>query len=704
MAASSGISQLLKGVIIGVVLILAILGALSIFDNKPDSSNSSKNLPSSTNNNIDAPEIRITTPTSTQDQDSQKLGSTESNQTIETLDDTDKELIADNNNEKQTLELERNQYGMLSLSSINPDNQNQLIADYEIYNKDGVKVAESKRSENTSYRLPTGKYKVISTLVQQESTLGRIPTVISKTQLINVSANETTDYKFQLQPPPTIGVLQVSAKINNQAIRANFIIQNEKGETVASRNNVTNSLFKLKAGSYRVSVRSGATTDFRTVVVDGGESTEEIFTLKESFQQGRVLVRVFDTKSSTPVYADIEISDARGKAVQSLRSVNKTELSLAAGNYTVKVTAPNEQSTKRINVIAGQVVNEIFRFTAPIQTNDSQVSNNNKPEVSNDKNLETIQTDPNAKGTLRLIALNEKDRKALKSNFYVQTLAGKHLNKSIYKDSTEFSLAPGTYKITVRSKNRKNQVKNIQVIANQTISETFIMRSSLTNSQTNSNTVTLAPPKPARDPAQIPNGFLSVRMLSNANRPVKKGELNTHFIVKTLSGRKIVELTSVSSGNFKLDTGEYIVSAIHNKNRQDKRVTIRQNQNSQIIFNSESFKLPKGILQSRIIDSSGRPLRGNLSVTNLQGKIVASANNASMAKFELPPREYRINVDFRGLQGSENIRIRSGETTAQTFTIASDRSLESNQPTSKNKPDIRKILEEKAKEELRRLF
>lgn len=706
MAGSGGMSQLLKGIIIGIVLILAIVGTMSLFDKESDNNNLQTNAPASQAKPIEAPSISIN-PTNNSS-NTQQI-----EQTTDTISSTEAEKpeIIEEPEIVEENKPEPIQYGMLSLSSINADNQQALKADYVVYDKDEVKVAESKNAENTSYRLPAGEYKVVTTLVNEDKNTGREVPVVSKSQIITVSADDTTEQRFQLEPPPTIGILQVSAKVNDRPIRANFIVQKESGETVASRNNVTNSLFKLDAGSYKVTVRSGANTDFRTVVVDGGESTEETFSLQESSTQGRVLIRVFDTRSSTPVRADIAISDANGNVVQNLKSVVKTELSLAAGNYSVKVTGPNGQSTKRINVTANQPVNEIFRFDAPQTPEDNTVVNTDNTVITDTpaNTNNTTANDPDAKGTLRLIALNEKDRKGLKSNFYIQTLAGKHLDKRIYKDKAEFSLPAGTYKVTVRSKNRKNQVKNIQVIPNQLVSEVFLMTSSLNNQQatqqqTPARNVTTAPPKPVRNPAIIPNGFLNVSMVPGHTRPLKPGELNTRFIVTNSAGQKIADLKNVPRGRLKLDTGNYTVTAVHKNQKRSKKVTVRQNQNTQVAFNSNEFKRPKGILQSRIVDSAGRPLRGNLTVTSMRGRVVASANNASMGKFELAPRQYRINVNYRGLQGSETISVKSGETTMQTFTIASDQPTINRPANNNQQPDIKDLLKEKLKEELRRNF
>ena len=686
MSRSGGMSQLLKGIVIGMVLILAIFGTMSLLEVKsPDNSaqlNTAKESPS-----IEAPSISINPGNSEVASDS--LGRYHSPQ------QDAPEISAENptdNPDKPVLEGEKTveetekpaeiiQFGMLTLSSVNPENKEQLKANYEIFDKDNVKVAESNNSEGASYRLPVGEYKVVTTLTQEDIKTGRTLPTVQKSQYLDVKADSTSNQVFELEPPSTIGVLQVSAVSGNpdgQAMRANFIVQKETGETIATRNNVTNSLFKLDAGSYKVTVSSGNTSDFRTIVVEAGESTEEVFKLQETFNQGRVLVRVFDMRSSTPVAADILISDPSGKAIQDLKSVTQTELSLAEGNYSVRVTGPNGQSNKKITVKAGQVVNEIFRFDAPQSTptdQGTQITDNVTikevdTESTPDTDQDTVQEN-NSTALVNIIALNAADQRPIKSNIYIQTPNGQHLDKRIYVNSGEFRLEPGIYKITVRAKNRENVVKTIRIVANQNISETFLLDRVGSSTAANVPTPTLAPPKPVKDPAMIPSGFLNVVMLAPNNRAVGRGVLNSHFIVATNAGKKVVELTGVPSANFKLDTGEYIVTAIHKNKRRSQKVSIRENQNTRINFNSANFESnDKGVLRSRVVDESGRPVRANLTVTNMRGQVVAEVFNVSEGIFDLPPRRHTITVNYQGLRGSEVVNVVGGKTTLQTFTIA----------------------------------
>jgi len=768
MRRSSGFSQLLKGIVIGVILILAIFGSMSLLEKKQSGNTSEQTSPSREISTIEAPAITINPKTpvynnanndtkiateAEENTDTEQQGKPETDnqdQALKTPLDTGSKPILEGEKTAEKIEAEQQakavKYGMLKISAVNPANSENIKADFVVFDVTDKKIAATANTKEASHRLPIGKYKIVSTLNKVDEISGKTTPLTQKTQYVSVLTDSITNQIFKFEPPPTIGILQVSAvsaKNNKQPIKANFIVQKEDGDTVATRNNVTNSLFKLNAGSYKVTVKSGNNSDFRTIVVEPGESAKEVFLLQEAFKQGRVLVRVFDTRSSTAINAKVVISASNGEVIKEFKSTSKAEISLLEGDYKIQVSGPNGQSNKNIRVVAGQANNEIFRFDAPQESPTSQdippaetvVTNNtmdnttgnvtiravdesaNTTEVTDTKVTENKPDEPvnnlPVQGTLSLYAQNATDNKPLKSNFYIQSLAGKHLDKKIYADSAVFKLNPGTYKVTVRSKNRAIQIKTITVLANQNTNNSFLLirNDSVAAKPTTSIPAFVpAPPKPVKTApvrAAIPNGFLRVAMLAARNQRITKNSLNTHFIVSTDKGKKVVELTSVPSGNFKLDAGMYIVTAIHNNKRRNQKVRVRQGKTATINFNSGDFQskiVRKGSLRSRVVNTKGQPLRANLTVTTMQGQVVARANGVSVGVFDLPPAPYKINVEYQGLRGTESIRIIAAETTVQTFTIAADNSAPANRQTPQKPQNRKDILRDKIKEELRRIF
>ena len=752
MSRSGGISQLLKGIIIGVMLIMAIIGTMSLLNKEnPLSSfinNNTSQINQESSNSIDAPSITLTpnnsdkSPNSNITKNNLNIGdlnaeiSEEENvekpkKTDNLLNNSIEEVTQHENNVKPILENERTPqeaieevnpiiYGMMELKAINPINKEALKASYTVFNEKNVKVAQSDNSSIASYRLPIGQYKVETTLNRIDDATNQVIPVLTKSRYMIVRKNNTVKQTFELEPPTATGILQVSAKINNKIVRANFIIQKNNGEIIASRNNVSSSLFKLKTGTYKVSVSSGSNKDFKSVEVKAGESLQTVFVLKQVAEQGKLLVRVFDTRSSNPIRADISVIDSNGVTIQDLKASTQTELSLMAGNYKIKVIGPNGTSNKDIKVNPGQTLSEVFRFDVANNNDVTNLENtqNNAIKITDNVTIKPVKAqtespidteNTNNKSTLTVIAQDEQTKKPMKSNIYIQTTTGKHLDKKTYVNSASFKLSPGVYKVTVRANNRNNTVKTLRITENKNITEIFLLvnpNKPLTEqSISETRNIPVNPSTSANNPKSIPTGFLNISMQAPRNQRVNKNALNSHFIVATTAGKKIVELTSVNVGNFKLDVGSYIVTAIHKNKRRSQRINIRPNENTRFAFNTLDFQAVKGVLRSRIVNESGRPLKGNLIVRNMSGQIVARANNVSSAVFDLPPSRHTIQVNHQGLSGSEVVNINAKETTIQTFTIAPNgRSQQNNNSQNRNtrSREIKDMLKEKIKEEIRK--
>ena len=736
MGRRSGISQLFKGIIIGIVLILAIIGIMSLINNEDENTAPDK-TPWSQQDRIQAPTISINKPlnhslTQTQNTIEANLKTVDSADKKKTEDKTFKPKLddepgtptsanptpAEDDNQDITGSPEVTEYGRLNISIINTKTGQQLNADFTVYDKDNNQVANTKSSSNSSLRLPAGQYR-IDVVLNNTNATSRPSKPVKYQKTIYLPPNKTIAHVFKMTPPSTIGVLQVSAisASNTQPVKASFFVHNANNELIANRQNVMRSIFKLTAGRYKVIAKNGQNKDIRTVIVEPDESTKEVFKLKEASNQGTLQLRIVETSSSQPVPADILITKQNGETVQSLKSVTQTEISLPVGDYNIQVTTPKQTAKRSVSILSGKTIYERFKLNneASDTTQGVQITDNVRitvPQTETEDETPKEAASIDSKGelaTISLLAINAVDQKPIKSNFYIQLPNGKHVARKIYADTAQFTLKPGLYRITVRAKNRSNIVRTLELRPGDKITENFILQRNIQTAQTSNQSPTtpvLAPSKPPKN-GVIPSGFLNVNM-----EPPGK----THFIVATRRGKRIAELTSVPSARFKLDTGNYIVTAIQNRIRHNKPVRVLKNRTTQVTFNARDFqranttnnKLSTGILRSRIIDQSGRPLRGDLTVANRRGQVVARSNGVSEGVFDLLPGSYTVIVNYQGLRGSEQITIKPKESTIQTFTIAPDRAPPPPQNTNIKKREkqrgFKDILRDKLEEEIRRQF
>ncbi len=770
------LGQLLKGLIIGLVLLLAIITTTNLLNK---GKNKYVGAPESTT--IPAPSISLTQQKNTTTNDVNSSETMGENTTISAnkkeQESTYKpalegEQTTEEIAEKIKAEQEKQvAYGFLKATAINPKSKQALKVNFAIFNDKNIKVIEGDSTNNPSFKLPIGRYRVVATLLNGENK----QTNAESSETILIREDEITRKTFNVTPPVSIGVLQVSAinANNKQSLRANFTIQKENGEIVATRNNVSNTLFKLESGSYKVTVTSGKNSDSRTIDIDAGGSTKETFKLQEASKQGKLLVRALEGRSDAKVAVNITITNESDEVLQKLTDVNQTEITLPVGNYTIHVATSYAHANKNIHVAAGKVLNEIFRFEPPEPkkgTTEQAIANketstdksptdvkktlveeasankepsaNEEPSSANIKPIEKVDnttapeekttentapkevaitdnvtitaTDTNkinkeisnankpkeaTNGSIKIIAKNSSDSSPIKSNFYIQTLSGKHIAKKTYADSAKFELKAGTYKVTVRANKRKDLVKTLEIRPNNVLTSTFLLEKSRPKT-TQENTSKEPRGETPRQERQTNNnsgtGFLRINMRPSGNMRANDKRLNSHFVVYKKSGEKIVELTNVPRANFKLDVGEYKVTAVNNNSQKSQTIQVRATQVTNISFNLTDFHrttretpppprqapsqqhpqqpqkniVLKGGLRSHIVNQAGQHLKGNLTVRNNVGRIVARANNVSVGVFNLPPATYTIVLEYRGLRGSEKVNIITGETTVQTFTLA----------------------------------
>ena len=718
MGRSSGIGQLFKGIIIGVVLILAIIGTMSLFEKMKNTEE--VDIMETVSDEpvvISPPRIDVeptsqtpAAPVERQKTETALLENAKNDQARINQESKKVELGA----EKKPLDPSVLSYGLLQVSAVNPDNNEKLTASFVIFNKDNQRVAEIKNVENYAFRLPEGQYKLVAVWSPKKQT-ERVIKPIESEEYLTVRANDVVEKTIEIKPPLGIGILQISTVNASTGIplKADYHIFNKKGDVLATRTNVSNSLFKLKSGAYKVTVTKGTKRNDRMVVVDSGISTNEVFELYDVHQLGKVNIRVVNKNNNKPLKADVSILKSTGETIQVLKAVSQTELSLPAGRYTIVVLGEKSQSKKDITLQAGNIITEVFSFgstpTPLLAPDEVKITDNvtisgvhtSDEKSPDDQDLEQVkdsQTDKNdavdatttmtpndeEKDTqkslnpsvLTLFSIDKNSEKPLKANFYVQHLNGENVDRKIYADSATFELEPGEYKVTVRATGYTNIVKKIRIVKKQSMNQRFYFVKSDPAVQDKLNQLTQAESNTSDKKVTLSSGFLNIQMM-----PPQR----SYFMVTSRTGQKIAELSNVPAAKFKLDVGQYTVIAVLNNVRHEKQIKVIKNKVVNLRFKVSEFRgvaginpspaaIPAlGILKSRIVDDLGRPLRGDLVVTSRTGKIVAQSKSVTIGQFKLPAGSYTITLEYNGLVGSERIQITAGKTIIQTFTVANSR-------------------------------
>lgn len=705
----NGIGQLFKGVLIGLVLLLAVIGLLKLSGKagNPEvatptqtdipAPSISVNNPSSTNTDTTS-----TTPSTTASTHPTTSDSTASSATKETTldkvaqnteDDTDK-IVTQNAFKPEILE-EPVSYGTLNLTA-------KQKVEFLIFNENNKRVAASKNNSKASFHLPTGTYKVITLLGQQK-----------ETQTIVVEKNKISNTTVSIQVPITTGVLKlaaISAK-SKQSIKTTFSIEDANGKLVGKRQNVSSTLFKLDAGTYKVTATHNDMSEIQTLIVEAGSSSQQIFSLKRKQtepvveDQPPVVTPVIastqaPTKQQPPV-----IKEAIKETVDVVEAVTPETDKVQEIIDTVKTVAPPLVTTPAITIKPDTEIK-----TAVID------NPKNVPviPVEQPPTIPEITADVIKQGTLKLSAVSANTQKPVKSNFYVQTTNGKHIAKKIYTNSASFNLDKGTYRITIKSKNMTTVTKTVTVNADRKLNQIFSMHGTVTakipeitpvttpavipavtrdNQSTrpvpSRNTQANTKPKPRALPA---SGSLVFNIRHSRNRLSAPNALLSNFVIKTKSGKKIANINKVQHATVKLDVGEYVITANHKGRRKSRSFKISNNRATNVSFKSSDFsafkpqapvKIKRGVLRSRVVDQRGRAVKGNISVTDLRGKLLHRVNNVSTAQFHLPAKPYMVHINYNGLKGSERVKIISGETTVQTFTIADAPAPQTRRPQSR---------------------
>ncbi|PID45174.1 MAG: hypothetical protein CSB47_09915 [Proteobacteria bacterium] len=450
----------------------------------------------------------------------------------------------------------------------------------------------------------------------------------------------------------TFGTLTLSTAnpLNGQPVMADFMIENSDGMPVALVKDTAKSTLSLPAGDYKITVTQGEAKLVRFLGVKAGQSGAEVFELAVPALAG---------EAAQPATTD---QGAATTAQQTTPAANTDRPAATAGTKATAVPATRTQSP--------------------------------------------------AMGGLRLSALTKVGNRPTNVSFYIQKLNGKNV-KSVKGVSTQqFRLPAGHYRITAR-KGTARVVAKVKVQANRGVHKIFHMpsatgasaptaapavRSATTASKASTPATTTQQPvttTPAKDKAKT--GRLELfSQTATSNKPIK-----SNFYIQNPAGKLVVHKTYVESIGYKLPSGKYKVT-VRSSGYQDKttELFVRGGQVRRQVFklqpkNSAPTRLPatapsvqtpvsrapatttavaqrrevqRGGLQVNIVSAeTGQGLLADIAIYQPNGREVRRSSQVSSVRYDLPPQELIVRVNYGGLVTNQKVKIRSGKLAIKTI-------------------------------------
>lgn len=387
------------------------------------------------------------------------------------------------------------------------------------------------------------------------------------------------------------------------------------------------------------------------------------------------------------------ISNMQGKEVATMKNTNTASFDLSPGIYEVMVLYDGKKSARMVEIVESEFLTEHFDLPTNQTTQQASQAVEQKPTESVVSSIPVVQqaqppsipvqtnkpseAEKPTIGKLLVSVLTADSKVPLKADIYVQKPNGTHITKRSYTEYAEIPLRPGAYKVTVKTKGKQGMVKNIKVLADNSIKQLFLMES-LAKTEVVKNDVAV-------------EGMLTMMLRSPQNTPSKG-----RFVVKDAKGNRVARMRGVSNAEVMLKPGQYMVTAIHKRARLSKVVSIAKGSASQVIFdvkdfpkraqtrhseqphppqNTQQVKVPnkKGVLQ--LIAVSGvdqKPLKVNFKVSTLKGKRLKTVTNVSVTELTLPPQDVLVDIAYEEMRGRERVTVKAGQPTVFTFTISPD--------------------------------
>lgn len=430
---------------------------------------------------------------------------------------------------------------------------------------------------------------------------------------------------------------------------------------------------------------TNTTTSTTTSVQTGTTTLTSTMPVQTTF--GKLGLTIIDTTSSNgEINGEFIVYDTDGVQVASYSGGETTNFSLPPGKYLAKIKANGKEASRLLEVYADKLTNA--RFEMPTTPSTTMTGTSPTRQTQNTPTA-------NANGQVYISVRAAEGNRAIRANIYVQKQNGQHVAKSNYVDGAEFSLEPGSYKVTVKAEGRQELSRTIQVSANGIVRETITLPSA----------GSIAPPpqqqtqasiQPIPQPEPVQQGLLRLRLSTGAGLPEQ-----ARFVIRNRNGERIATVGPAPNGEVNLPAGTYEVTAGIQGMRQSRMIEIGNGGVSELSFNATDIigqnpsqlavppqvePLQQGgatIQQATPPQQNGgrlnlyaisgvdrKPMRVNFTVMTLQGQPIQSFTNVSSAEVRVPPQSVQVRINYQTMTGTEVINVLPDQPTEYTFTIS----------------------------------
>ena len=505
-------------------------------------------------------------------------------------------------------------------------------------------------------------------------------------------------------PTVSFGTLTLNAinSTSKQALKADFLIQNDSGKAIAQVKAVEQTTLSFPVGSYKITVNQGANKIVRYLGVKDGQNGSETFELDipvaaNANNAAAVAVTPTVTPTRPTTSNNAVIIDEHAVAAVRTQSAPPTAKPVAAP--TPAAAKPEvETSTKTTTTTVATADTETTETeTDSASASTSQATESNSTEVAAD-----------GIGGLRVSALTKVGNRPMTASFYIQKLNGENISNVKNVNTHQFNLPAGSYRITARA-GTVRMVKQIKVIAARGLHEIFNMPST-PNSVTTTPavtapvvapvvTATAEPTQAAPTPAATADSKATGRLELFSRDATNNKPIRANFYIQTPQGKLITSKTYVESIGYKLPVAPYKVT-VRATGYKDKVITlnVRSDQTRRETFKMDlvtptpvaappvSVTVPtpavavqpqaaqqgtrdsrRGGLQVSVVSAAGAPLKADIMVLRRNGTPVKRAINASTANFDLNPRNFVVRVRYGGYVTNQQIDVKAGKLAIKTI-------------------------------------